>query len=636
MLKIYTLIIFMVLPAPIFGQQNRTVDGSGNNLDNPEWGMAGTELRRYTEASYSNGYDEPNGADRPNVRDISNRIFNQSDFIGDPNQLSDFVWLFGQFIDHDISLNPDGEGEEMSIPIPAGDEFFDPDNTGTKEFRVNRGLYNHETGTESGNPRQQLNMITAFIDASAAYGSTNEVTEWLRSYEQGRLKTSSGNFLPFNTADGEIGGTIDPEAPFMATGGPVVPEKYFVAGDFRANEHPGLLCLHTLFMREHNRLADEIAQQNPDWTDEDIYQRARKINGAILQSITYEEWLPVMGIVLLEYQGYNPEANPNILNVFSAAAFRLGHSMVNEQFIRLEDNGDTLSFGSLHLREVFFRPDVVRDEGGIDPFLRGMATQPMQKLDNRVVGALRNFLFGHPEAGGLDLVSLNILRSREKGIPDFNTVRENFNLAPYSDFSQITTNQQDREVLQNLYEDIDNVDPWVAMLSEDPYHESIAGETITTIMKKQFDVLRAGDRYYYENDPAFSTQKIAEIKATRLSDVIRRNTTIDNIQDNVFISTNPFVTVGILPFDNIRKVEIEAYPNPTPSEFRVKIKALKRCKASLSIFDQLGRPVIQRELIIEPGENFFEFQLSDYLPNGVYLVSLLSSTGNGSLRLIKH
>lgn len=634
-MKKSALFIFIFSSAWLFGQESRTISGRGNNLENPEWGMAGTELRRYTEASYSNGYNEPNGEDRPNIRDISNRVFNQTDFIGDPHQLSDFVWLFGQFLDHDISLNPDAEGEEMSIPIPAGDEFFDPDNTGTKEFRVNRGLYNHETGTEPANPRQQLNMISAFIDASGVYGSTDEVASWLRSFDRGRLKSSSGNFLPFNTTDGGVDSPIDPEAPSMATGGPVVPEKYFVAGDFRANEHPGLLCFHTLFMREHNRLADEIAQEHPEWTDEEIFQMARKINGAILQAIAYEEWLPAMGMVLPEYQGYDTEANPNILNVFSAAAFRLGHSMVNEQFIRLEDNGDTLSFGSLHLREVFFRPDVVANEGGIEPFLRGMATQPMQKLDNKVVGAMRNFLFGNPGAGGLDIVSLNILRSREKGIPDYNTVRKNFNLVPYTDFGQITTDPQDREVLENLYGDIDNLDPWVAMLSEDPYHESIAGETITTIMKKQFEALRTGDRFYYENDPAFSPEEIEEIKTTRLSDVIRRNTTIDNIQKDVFISTNPFVTVGILPFDDIRRIELEAYPNPTPRNFRVKIKSIKNCQATLNIVDQLGRPVVQRNLDLQPGENLYEMHLSEDLPTGVYLVSLVSSSGNGALRLIK-
>ncbi len=493
MLRITVIVISILLASPVFAQQNRSIDGSGNNLENPEWGMSGAELRRYTEASYSNGYDQPNGENRPNIRVISNNLFEQTDFTGDPNLLSDFVWLYGQFLDHDISFNPDAEGEEVYIAIPAGDQYFDPDNTGTKEFRINRGAYNRDTGTEPGDPRQQLNMITSFIDASAIYGSFDDVAAWLRSFQDGRLRTSFGNFLPFNTVDGESFGAMDPEAPEMATGGPLVPEKYFVAGDFRANEHPGLLCFHTLFVREHNRLAGEIARQNPSWTDEQIFQRARKFNGAILQAITYEEWLPALGMGLEEYQGYDPEANPNILNVFSAAAFRLGHSMVNEQFVRLEDNGDTLSFGSLHLKEVFFRPDVVTDEGGIEPFLRGMATQPMQKLDNKVAGALRNFLFGHPGAGGLDLVSLNILRSREKGIPDYNTVRQNFSLVPFSDFSQITSNQQDQQILENLYIDIDNIDPWVAMLSEDPQDQSIAGETITTTIKKQFNALRIGD-----------------------------------------------------------------------------------------------------------------------------------------------
>ncbi len=142
-------------------------------------------------------------------------------------------------------------------------------------------------------------------------------------------------------------------------------------------------------------------------------------------------------------------------------------------------------------------------------------------------------------------------------------------------------------------------------------------------------------RFYYENDPDFSPAELEEISTTRLSDIIKRNTTIDNIQSNVFVSSNPFVTVGILPFDHIRKIEFEAYPNPTPSNFRVKIKSIKRCQASLNIIDQLGRSVVERELNLKAGSNSFEMRLSENLPTGVYLVSLQSSGGNGALRLVK-
>ena len=90
----------------------------------------------------------------------------------------------------------------------------------------------------------------------------------------------------------------------------------FLAGDVRANEQVGLLAFHTLFVREHNRLADKIVKKYkralPSGTserDEHIYQLARKIVGAELQAITYNEFLPAllgpMAPSMVKYTGYN-------------------------------------------------------------------------------------------------------------------------------------------------------------------------------------------------------------------------------------------------------------------------------------------------------------------------------------------
>src|SRR5690606_4666331 len=102
-----------------------------------------------------------------------------------------------------------------------------------------------------------------------------------------------------------------------------------IAGDERANQNHLLLSIHTVFAREHNRLADQLKSLNPNWSDEQIYQKARHINVGILQNIIFEEWLQAMGLKLPQYAGYRKSVNPAIMNVFSAAAFRLGQTLVN-------------------------------------------------------------------------------------------------------------------------------------------------------------------------------------------------------------------------------------------------------------------------------------------------------------------
>ncbi len=513
-------------------QLYRTIDGSFNNLENPRWGAAGDNLQRLTDVGYADGISAPGGVDRPSPREISNAIFAQDGLINDPLNLSDFTWVFGQFLDHDLGLTPDGP-EPMFIEVPKGDPWFDPQGSGLAVIPMQRNLFDRTTGTGPDNPRQHPNIITAYIDGSAVYGSSEADAAWLRTFAGGKLKVSAGNMLPFNTTTGEFGAPIDPSAPHMDN--PVgLTDKLFVAGDPRANENPLLLSFHTLFVREHNRLCDELATEHPDWSDEQLYQHARKLVGGTLQSIVFNEWLPTMGVKLPPYQGYRPEVNPQLANVFTAAAFRLGHTLLNGQLLRIKADGEPVEGGPVGLRDAFFNPLLVMEEGGIDVFLQGMAAQTQQSMDAKVIDDVRNFLFGPPGAGGLDLPAININRGRERGLPDFNTVRRNYGLEPYFFFQQISVIPQTVVRLNSLYKSINNIDPWVGMLAETPMPHALFGQTLMTILRHQFTALRDGDRFFYLNDPVLSDAEKAALTATNMHDIIMRNTGIKLMQENVF------------------------------------------------------------------------------------------------------
>lgn len=637
---LYVLVISLATCVNLSAQVNRSYDGSNNNQIHTTWGSADSHFNYFLETGFADGISEPAGKDRPNPRSISNKVFGQANFIPSNRKLTDYAWSFGQFIDHDLTFNNDNHDEDISINIPMCDNAFDPYCKGEAIIPMRRSKSDPNTGTSINNPRKNINDLSHFIDGSGVYGSDAIRADWLRTKVDGKLKLSVGGFLPFNTIDGEFGSAIDPNAPFMLIEGEA-PVRHFIAGDIRANEQPSLTSLHTLFAREHNRVCDELKLQYPNFSDEELYQKARKIVGGIIQSIVYNEWLPALGVKTEEYTGYDPEVNPSIMNVFSSAAFRLGHTLVNDQIIRLDENGDSYSYGAISLKEAFFNPMIVFEEGGVAPIFRGMASQMQQTFDTKVVDALRNFLFGLPGYGGLDLVSININRGRERGLPDYNSIREQFGLPKKTDFSQITENTHLANSIKDIYnEDINNIDPWVGMLSEDMKEGSAVGELISVILAKQFTNLRDGDRYFYLNDAGLTDLEKENIHTTRFSDLVKRNTEIDKIQYNVFfmsLEDSDEATVGIemSGFENIRTIDIQAYPNPVAKYFTLSLNSLKSENAQFVITDLTGRVLMQKELFIQSGKNEFKLELDGSYMHGVYVIRLISEDGEGNLKIVK-
>ncbi len=475
-------------------------------------------LRRLFAPDYADGRDELAGSHRPSPRQISNVVFSQYQSLPNPNNATDYLWQWGQFIDHDIDLT-DGANppEPFPIAVPIGDPLFDPAGTGSVSIDFNRSIYEHDAD----GVRQQINEITGWIDASHVYGSDVARTQALRTLDgSGRLKTSDGNLLPFNTEGlPNAGGDSD---------------QLFLAGDVRANEQVGLTVMHTLFVREHNRQATRYAQRNNDASGDEIFAAARRMVTAQMQHITFTEFLPALlgsGNVPA-YEGLRRNTDPRISNAFSTSAFRLGHSLLSPQILRLGADGQATENGPLALRDAFFQPQLVQDEG-IEPILRGLAAQVCQTVDARVIDAVRNFLFGPPGAGGFDLVALNIQRGRDHGLPSYNAARAQLGLPIASSFEDVSSNPVTVERLRNAYDSVNDIDLWVGSLAEDPLQGSMLGELNQQIVLTQFLALRDGDPNWYER--TLNRKQLDSIRKTTLADVIRANTSIDaELANNVF------------------------------------------------------------------------------------------------------
>ncbi|MDB4673503.1 peroxidase family protein, partial [Verrucomicrobiales bacterium] len=201
-----------------------------------------TAFSRWAPPAYADGVSAPAGTDRPNARTISNALSAQESPSPDPRRLSDFVWQWGQFIDHDLVLTHTDPSEPFPIAVTDEGDLLAP------------AIPFSRSENDGGDPREQINSVTPSLDASMVYGSTPERTAALRTFDGGRLRTSAGDLLPYNTTglDNDSGGAPESEA-----------ASFFVGGDLRVNEQPGLTAMHTLFVREHNRIADSLAATHP-------------------------------------------------------------------------------------------------------------------------------------------------------------------------------------------------------------------------------------------------------------------------------------------------------------------------------------------------------------------------------------
>ncbi len=634
--KILLSIIGLLLVFNLFGQSYRTFDGSNNNTNNSIIGSVNSPYSRLAAAEFNDGMSEPAGINRPNPRELSiDNFWEKMNAEEQDLNLSTFVWVWGKFIDHDINSTRTNTSEPFPIEISLEDPYLSELAALGKDIEMYRIEALEGTGNHPENPRRYANHTSTWIDGSMIYGHDQYRADWLRTFFRGKMKTSEGNLLPFNTKSGNFNDIIDFTAPSMVN--PRNASKYFVTGDVKANETLQLLSLHTLFIREHNRLCDSLVALYPYWSDEKLYFHARALVGGMIQKITFDEWLPALGIYLDEFQGYNDELDPSINEFYALAGGNIGHSMLQMSTPRIDEYGNVNQQGKLTYQHGFYNPVELPLSGGLDDIFRGMAVQEQAKVNCYVPLEMRNFNmpWGEDEKY-TDFWAVAVNRGRDVGLANFNSARAALGLSKLTAFSEISINQELSGFLEDSYSNIDDVDLWVGMLAENHIENSAFGSTLHAIYKNQFQNLRDGDRYYYIVDLNLTETDIELIENSTLANLILKNTDIETIQKNVFISTpinewprNQY-SISQATFDAV------AFPIPTSQELTIVINATANDElATVELLNANGSIIQNIFYDLQDGKNIFELNNLNWSSPGIYFLRVGNSASSKILKIVK-
>eukprot|EP00892_Ulva_mutabilis_P005677 jgi/Ulvmu1/3481/UM160_0003.1 len=403
--------------------------------------------------------------------------------------LSNMVWGFGQFLDHDLALTIEDElGATINVGAADAD---DP-------MQLHRAITFPSQGCPS-----TLNVHSPQIDAGPVYGTDESyILDTLREPGTCRLRMTEGGFLPVTTA-------ADTEGRFL-----------FIAGDVRVSEHAFLAAQHTLWVREHNRICGlvDADSANDSMSSDAKFQLVRGVIIAKFQQVVLTEFLPALGITQEDVETATRKVTRPDVSVEFSIAYRLGHDLIGNNVGRFDITAafDAESFflqisGTDDAPSVTLKPSAAQD---IDDIFTALATTPANEIDGKLSDTLRDFLFGVGE--GEDLAGRNIFRGRELGVPTYAGLAECFGIEP-----DATT-------------EMETPDAWLGLLREPKVPGSPLGPTLRAIIVEQFHRSFFGPGgFYWKNRLSSVGSFVAEIESATYADMITANT-------NAVVSGNVF------------------------------------------------------------------------------------------------
>jgi hypothetical protein len=463
-----------LLPQPIPSPDGRhltarTADGSFNDLEHPEMGMAGTRFGR--NVPLKEVYPDEKNLMNPNPRTISRVLMTRESFIP-ASTLNVLAAAWIQFQNHEWFSHQNSQTEKHEIPLAADDDW--PAEHRPMTVKKTQVDPTRSPGDTSG-PPTFLSQTTHWWDGSQIYGSDRDAVDKLRSHVDGKLIIGDDGLLP-----------VDPESGIDRTG-------------FNDNWWVGMSLLHTLFVKEHNVICDRLKQEYPNWTDDDLYDRARLINAALMAKIHTVEWTP--GILSHPALQISMSANwwgllgehfkrqfgrvsdseaisgiigsptdhhtaPYYLTEEFVSVYRL-HPLIPDDFEFYSVADGRLLFQK-NFSEVFSKRTraLVEKVAMSDLFYSLGIAHPGAICLHNYPRFLQQLVRDNGEV--FDLAAVDIIRDRERGVPRYNRFRELIGRGRVKSFEEITSNPIWAKELRQVYNnDLESVDLMVGMFAED-------------------------------------------------------------------------------------------------------------------------------------------------------------------------
>ena len=439
-------------------------NGTCNNRGSaPSRGATATPLRRLTEGNET----------------TTSSIPTHSVTLSSNTSHSKMILLWKQFIDHDLFLLPEMEGQCGS---------------GYKRSMPALTL-------PSGTDRQQINDVTSYLDGSMIYGTSATQTAALRTMTDGKLKMGVNDSLPLDTSM--------PSKVACPPGS----RSCYLAGDIRVNENDELTAMHTLWVREHNRIAARLHKRQPNWKEERLFSETRKVVVGMIQKITYEDYLPALlgqsayNIMLGGYSDYEAATDSTIPNVYTTldTPFSAGPSSNDDVDVDTELSQMLMALGTVNIPA--------------------------------------------------DKVTQSVKRQRDHATPTYGEWKD-YCRYTYLWLPQSSIKSELVQSLTDTYGSVDDADLWVAAMAEETLPGALVGSTLACIIGKTFSDLRRGDRLFYSRPGAFTQSQRNEIRTVSLSQIILDHTDIESIQCNPFLSASG---TNMAPCTSLNQFKLKAW-----------------------------------------------------------------------------